>query len=228
MQSWSIIIYFYNEEGNLDKVCLQALDFLKPLEEDKKEIIFVNDGSDDQSLEKIKAITKNKSYVKFINHKKNIGIGASLKSGYKTAVMDNVCAVAGDGQFNINELRAFRSVPPKTVISFFRVEHKYYSFFRKSLTKTNRWINKLLFGIELKDVNWVKIYKRSDISGLIFQSKSSYLESEIIYYLKRKGLKMIQSPSFCLPRSYGHSKSVTSSSLKAVSWDLIKLFFNRS
>ena len=188
MQSWSLVVFFYNEEANIEKVCRQALDFLNPLEDNKKEIIFVNDGGTDQSLEQIKEITKEKAYIKFINHEKNLGIGASLKSGYKRAEMENVCAVPGDGQFNINELRAFRTVPPETVISFFRLKHEHYSLLRRWLTQINRWLNKIFFGFNIQDINWIKIYKTSAINELNFQSKSSYIESEIIYCFKAKRL----------------------------------------
>ena len=226
-QSWSLIIFFYNEEGNIEKVCRQAIDFLSILSDDNKEIIFVNDGSTDQSVKKARQITQGKSFVKFINHEKNLSIGASLKRGYESAKMENVCAVPGDGQFNVNELRAFRTIPSKTVISFFRISHKRYSFLRKGLTQINRGLNRILFGVNVRDVNWVKIYKTSSINGLNLQSKSSYIESEIMYRLKRKGFKVIQSPSCYQSRFLGQSKSVTISSLKGVGRDIFNLFISK-
>ena len=227
MQSWSLIIFFYNEEENVLKVCEQAIDFLAPLPEGKKEIIFINDGSSDQSVEQIKKIIEDKPYIKLITHENNLGIGASLKSGYKIAQMENICALPGDGQFNINELKAFRFVSPKTVISFFRVKHRHYSLFREFLTQANRWLNKLLFRLDNQDVNWVKIYKKSDISQLNFRSNSSFIETEIIYKLQCKACKIIQSPSQYQMRVYGHSKAVTWSVLKNVGRDIIVLLIKK-
>ena len=227
MQSWSIIIFFYNEERNIEKTCRQAMDFLSPLRDDEKEIIFVDDGSTDKSNKQIQQITNNKSYIKFINHAKNQGIGACLKVGYQMAQMENVCAVPGDAEFDINELRAFRNIPEKTVISFFRVRYTGYSVFRKLLTTINKWLNRFLFSFYLKDINWVKVYKKSSLKNLQLKSKSSYIESEIIYRLKNKRCKIIQSPSHYLPRQYGYSKSVTFSSLKSVCQDIIRLCVNK-
>ena len=227
MQSWSIVIFFYNEAGNIKKVCEQTMNFLSALKDDKKEIIFINDGSADESGELLRDTIKNKNYVKFVDHKKNLGIGACLKEGYKMAQMENVCAIPGDGQFDVNELRAFREIPPQTVVSFFRTKNRQYSLSRKLLSQTNKWINKLFFGFYIKDINWVKIYKTADIQNLNLKSKSSYVESEIIYRLKNKNCKIIQSPSRYLYRDYGHSKSVTASSLKAVGKDIINLFIRR-
>ena len=227
MQSWSIIIFFYNEAKNIETVCRQAMDFLNPLNNNQKEIIFVNDGSTDHSEEKIKNITKDQSYIKFINHKENLGIGACLKAGYEMAQMENICAVPGDAEFDLNELRAFRNIPEKTVISFFRVKHTGYSIFRKLLTVTNKWVNRILFAFYLKDVNWIKIYKKNGLKNLQLKSKSNYIESEIIYLLKKKNFKVIESPSHYLPRKYGHSKSVTISSLKTVSQNIVNLIFTK-
>ena len=203
------------------------MDFLSPLSNNQKEIIFVNDGSTDQSNEQIRKITDGKSYIKFITHQKQSGIGACLKAGYKMAQMENVCAVPGDGQFDVNELRAFRKVPLQTIISFFRTKNKDYSLLRKVLSKANKWLNKIFFRLHIQDINWVKIYKTSDLKKLDLKSRSSYIESEIVYKLKNKKCKIIQSPSRYLPRKYGHSKSVTASSLKAVSRDIISLIFKR-
>ena len=221
-QTWSIIIFFYNEAGNIEKVCRQVINFLSCLDDTQKEIIFINDGSTDQSNEQIRKMIKGKSYVKFITHQKKTGIGACLKEGYKIAQMENVCAVPGDGQFNIDELRDFRKMPPQTIISFFRTKNEYYSFVRKLLTKSNKLFNRIFFRLHIQDVNWVKIYKTADLKNLDLKSKSSYIESEIIYKLKNK-CKIIQIPSCYLPRQHGHSKSVTISSLKAVSWDIVNL-----
>ena len=222
-QSWSVILFFHNEADNIKRVCQQTLDFLSPLNDREKEIIFVNDGSTDKSDEQLRKMTEGKSYVKFITHQKKLGIGACLKAGYKMAQMENVCAVPGDGQFDLNELRAFRQTPSQTVISFFRIAKQEYSFLRKLLTKTNKWFNKIFLRLRMRDINWVKIYKTTDLKKLNLRSKSSYVESEIIYRLKNKKYKIIQSPSCYLPRQYGHSKSVTVVSLKAVILDIINL-----
>ena len=72
MQSWSIIIFFHNEENNIEKVCRQAISFLGLLKENKKEIIFINDGCTDNTCERIQKITGNKPYIKFVNHQKKI------------------------------------------------------------------------------------------------------------------------------------------------------------
>lgn len=224
MQSWSLIIFFYNEENTIEHVFSQAVDFLESIEQ--KEIILMNDGSTDQSLERVKKKTKGLNYVRFINHKINQGIGASLKKGYETANMENVCAVPGDAQFDLNELRAFKNIPQKTIVSFYRTKYNDYSFFRKILSYSNRLINKVLFGISVKDINWIKIYKNSQIKSLSLVSKSSYVESEIFIKLKKKA-KVIQVPNHGILRKHGTSKSVNIPVLTLVLRDILSTFITK-
>ena len=226
MQNWSIIVFFYNEEGNVERVCRQVIDFLKPLPDDKKEVIFVNDGSTDSSVECIERVMRGQNYIKFINHKTNLGIGTALKTGYKIAEMENICAIPGDGQFDLNELKAFRNIPSKTIVSFFRVSHPGYSFSRLILTKVNKWINRIFFSFYLKDVNWIKIYKKDSLKNLPLRSKSQFIESEIFYFLI-KTHKVVESPCHFLPRQSGASKAVNFVILVKVFIDVVYLFFFR-
>ena len=225
-QSWSIILFFHNEADNIKIVCQKTMDFLSFLNERQKEIILIDDASVDKSDEQVRQMMEGKSYVKLITHQKKLGIGACLKTGYEMAQMENVCAVPGDGQFDVNELRAFRQAPPQTVISFFRTVNKEYSLLRKLLTKTNKWLNKIFLRLDIQDINWVKIYKKADLKKLDLKSKSSYVESEIIYRLNKK-CRIIQSPSRYLPRKHGHSKSVNVVSLKSVFLDMVALTFKK-
>ena len=83
----SIIIPLYNEEIRLD-YCLDIIEkFLKKNTNFFFEIIFVNDGSIDQSKNKIlKFINKNKkkffnAKIKLISYTKNVGKGYAIKKG---------------------------------------------------------------------------------------------------------------------------------------------------
>jgi|TARA_B100001964_G_scaffold143978_1_gene158626 dolichyl-phosphate beta-glucosyltransferase len=83
----SIIIPLYNEEVRLD-YCFDVIEkFLKKNVKFFFEIIFVNDGSNDQSKNKIlKFINKNKKVffnakIKLISYTKNVGKGYAIKKG---------------------------------------------------------------------------------------------------------------------------------------------------
>ena len=66
----SIIVPMYNEEGRIKPFLPELLDFVKNL--DKYELILVDDGSTDRTLQILKEMTKDHN-VKIISYKENRG-----------------------------------------------------------------------------------------------------------------------------------------------------------
>jgi glycosyltransferase involved in cell wall biosynthesis len=202
-QSWSIIIFTYNEKGSLSRVIQKVQKVLIKISNPRHEIIIVDDGSSDGSEEVIRAFQKKDPRVRAVIHERNLGIGRALLSGYAAARYENVCAVPGDGQFDVNELLTFPRVEPHTFVSFFRKLQTGYSLYRRGLSAFNRLVNEVFLGFNLEDVNWVKIYKTQELRKLDLQLKSSLVESEICAKLIRRGATFIQTPSVYHPRTAG-------------------------
>ena len=106
----SLIIPCYNEEENLDKL-LNKLDFLlKEFDDEKIEIIIVNNGSNDNSHEILK---KNELYLKnkisILNIQKNKGYGDGIHQGINSSKGDVLCWFHADLQFDpIDAIRIFK------------------------------------------------------------------------------------------------------------------------
>ena len=233
MQSWSIIIFCYNEVNTISQMIDKCYATIQNMGVNDYEIIVVDDGSSDGSKSKIikQQVTYPDLIVKF--HAKNLGIGHALRTGYATAKNENICAVPADGQFDLDELIPFSEIIGNTIISFYRKENTTYNFFRNSLSKANKQINLWLNGFELKDVNWVKIYKNEGIQKMSLEIESSLIESEICakFLLMKYEVKEVESKY--LQRNFGVSKG---SSLKIISqamrdtlylWQVLRRFKNR-
>ena len=90
----SIIIPVYNEKNTIQKL----LNKIHKLSDIKKEIIVVNDASDDGSTNILK---KNKNKItKLIHHKKNLGKGAAIKSAQKFIKGDVVIIQDADLEYD--------------------------------------------------------------------------------------------------------------------------------
>lgn len=205
-QTWSIVIFCYNEVGSVRNVAEQAHQFLKTHAADG-ELVIVDDGSADGSTQVIQALAEELPLARAILHPQNRGIGEALRSGYDAARFENVCALPADGQFAVTELIPFASIPKRSFVSFYRKKIEGYNWFRNLLTWTNRQVNDQFLGIRLRDVNWVKIYKKDELSQLNLQLRSSLIESEICAKLILRGNQVTEAPSQHRPRKSGESKA---------------------
>lgn len=202
---WTLFIFCYNEEGSVGSVIDQAVRVASKLCENSFEVLVINDGSSDRSAEIINAKCEEYQRARVIHHKENLGIGSALISGYTNAKGTHVCGIPADGQFNVEELLPFRESERGEVICFVR-EDKRYNMYREFLTTFNQITNKVLLGLALQDVNWVKIYHLDDLRSIKPTMKSSLIESEMCAMLKAKGVNFIEVPSVYKERSAGDTK----------------------
>lgn len=222
-QSWSVIIMCYNEKGTIKQVVDECLTLLPSISNNQFEIIPVDDGSTDGSTQIINELAEKYSEIKPVIHGVNKGIGATLRSGYINAKMENVTAIPADGQFDINELIPHKTVSISNFVMFYRVENTTYSVFRNALSWLNKKLNRWLLGVVFKDVNWVKIYKNEHLQNLSLELTSSLVESEICAKMYYSGIQHIECKSKYKSRSYGTSKGASFKIVLQATKDLFKV-----
>jgi glycosyltransferase involved in cell wall biosynthesis len=205
---WSIIIFCFNEKNNLSKVLESVFEFVKNPQVQNYEILIVDDGSTDGSVEVINDKIKGKKNAKILSHAINRGIGQALRTGYFNAQLEYVCAIPGDNQFDIEELLKVKPFGSDTFYSFYRT-NLYKNSYRKLIHILNKLFNKWFLNIQIKDVNWIKVYRNDQLKKVDFQLQSSIVESEICAKLFKLGAKPIELPSKYLPRDYGTPKGGT-------------------
>lgn len=221
-QSWSVIIFCYNEHKTVGQVIEEAVEVLADISSNF-EVIAVNDGSTDGSGQEMDCMAQQHPQVKVVHHPTNKGIGSALRSGYDKASCDNVVAIAADGEFHMEELRPFAHVPENTLVSYYREVNTVYSSYRDLLSLTNRKVNKLFLGMELRDVNWSNIYKTKELKALNLKLTSSLIESEICAKLIRSGCRVIEAPSQYIERKEGKSKGGSLKIVWQAAMDTLKL-----
>ena len=223
-QSWSVIVFCYNEAGTVVNVIDQIEKLLDANRRGLYEIIVVDDGSTDGSTEKINAAKKTRpDVIRVVFHERNLGIGRTLIDGYKAAKNENVIGVPAVGQFNVQEMVPFLDVEEGTFVSFYRLETQYTTF-RTILSAANKYVNKIN-GIDLKDVNWVKIYKRKEITAFPWKLHSNLIESELCAKLLLRGNRSIEVLSYYHPRRSGKSKGASVRVVVQAVRETLKLIF---
>lgn len=93
----SIVIPLYNEEESLSKLTEQIVAALKQANL-TYEICFIDDGSTDDSLKKLKKLRETFNEIKIIAFRKNYGKSAALSEGFKLASGDIIITMDADLQ----------------------------------------------------------------------------------------------------------------------------------
>lgn len=91
----SIVVPCYNEE---DSLSIFHDEIEKTLTDMEYEIIFVNDGSRDSTLDEMKKLADIDSKVKYISFSRNFGKESALYAGLKNAKGNLVCVMDVDLQ----------------------------------------------------------------------------------------------------------------------------------
>jgi dolichol-phosphate mannosyltransferase len=92
----SVIIPIYNEENNI-QIVLEELISTLDKNNISNEIILINDGSTDNTINKINQFFNQKN-IKIISHQTNKGISNALKTGFDHTNNDTIVTMGADGQ----------------------------------------------------------------------------------------------------------------------------------
>ena len=98
IDSISIVIPSYNESQNINEVYRRTAEVIKKLNIKKYELIFIENGSKDNSLDLLKKINSEDKSVKIISLSRNFGYQSAIAVGLKYSQSDYVCVMDGDLQ----------------------------------------------------------------------------------------------------------------------------------
>jgi len=103
MKGISVVVPVYNEEDNVAQLYQELSTVLESMDTDY-EIIFVDDGSKDATLERLQEATSSHPAVKIIELRRNFGQTAAMAAGFDHARLDTVVTMDGDLQNDPREI----------------------------------------------------------------------------------------------------------------------------
>ena len=207
MKLRSLAAFFpcFNEEANVEQMVKRFMEVLPNLAE-QFEIIIVNDGSSDNTAKIADKLAAKYKEVKVVHHPKNLGYGASLRTGFNSARYDWVFFTDGDMQFDVTQLDRFIPFTTKyNVIIGYRKRRAEGSFRAMNATLFKLYID-LLFRLHVNDIDCAfKLLRRDVIQSLPLQSTGAFTSAEFLYRLKKQGQQFKQIPVDHFARKYGTS-----------------------
>jgi glycosyltransferase involved in cell wall biosynthesis len=203
MVSISIFFPCYNEQENVARTVEKALDVVGKLNIDF-EVIVVDDGSADKTGQIADGIAGRDGRVKVVHHKHNLGYGAALQSGFKTATKELVFYTDGDGQFDISEMPPLLALMEQyDIVSCYRLNRR-----DPIIRKINGWcwtrLICLMFGLKIRDIDCAfKLYKREIFDKIELSSTGALIDAEILARAVRKDYRITQKGVHHYPRTSG-------------------------
>jgi len=228
--SLSIIFPVFNEELRLKSSFNHIANFLRKKKKFKTEIIFVDDGSKDNSYNLIeKFINKLKRNsrinIKVIRSKNNLGKGHALKLGIKKAKYDWILTTDIDMSVSLFQFLDWlkkKLIKKKYSVYFGSRTHKKSivrkKFIRDILGNIMRFFVSTILDIKIKDTQCgYKLYKKR-VAKLIFSKIKNYgfdHDLELILILKSRNIKIKELPVKWIHRD---------NSRLNIYWDPVKMF----
>ena len=208
IKSLSIIFPVFNEELRLKSSFNHIKSFLKKKKKIKIEIIFVDDGSKDNSINLIDEFIKNfkskKVSFKFVKLKKNQGKGGALKLAIKKAKYNWFLTSDIDMSVSLFQLTDWlknKMIKNDALVYFGSRTHKKSivkkNFFRNILGNIMRFIVSKTLSIKIRDTQCgFKLYKNR-VAKLSFSKLKNYgfdHDLEIVLLLKSKNIIIKELP----------------------------------
>lgn len=190
--SLSLIIPVYNEEETILSAIESNLNALKKYLTNY-EIIIVNDGSQDNSQAIINNFINGKENFIAIEKEINQGMGSAVRLGIEHAKFDYILPVPADCPLDENTLNNFLSNLDKVdVLIGYRPQRVGYSLRMQINSIVFHKLISRLFKINLKDYNWIHLYKRKIFfdDGITISSNGIMMLAEILIKAERKGMFM--------------------------------------
>ncbi len=221
----SLVIPLLNEAESLPELYRWITEVMQR-ESFSYEIIFIDDGSTDDSWQVISDIAHKDAQVKAVKFRRNYGKSQALNAGFKIAQGDVVITMDADLQDSPEEIPALYEMITKEnydLVSGWK-KKRYDSKIKKNLpSKVFNWAARKVSGLQLHDFNCgLKAYKNQVIKDIdVYGEMHRYIP----FLAKNEGYtnigeKVVQHQA----RKYGETKFGSDRFIKGV-LDLISLWF---
>jgi len=200
----SVFFPFWNEEKNIENVVKKAIPVAEKVAQ-KWEIIMVDDGSSDKTLEIAQKLASENENLRVVTHQPNRGYGAALKEGFANAKYNLVVFNDGDGQFDFSEVTKFLDKIQNADIVIGHRKKRSDNPFRHILMNMLKIWDLVFFNFYFKDIDCgFKLFKKEAIDKIMpLQSEGAMVTTEILAKAKKNHLKVAQVEVNHYPRLYG-------------------------
>jgi glycosyltransferase involved in cell wall biosynthesis len=219
----SIVVTVYNEEGNIRPLVEQIAQALEGMD---YEIVYVDDGSTDRTVEELRAVRHER--LKVVELRKNYGQSLALMAGIDEAEGEYIATMDGDLQNDPADIPSLLQLAEEggwDMVAGERVNRQDGMFLRKIPSRIANWLLRNASGVRLKDYGCALKVFRSEIAKDLGLYGELHRFMPVLAHLE--GARITQVPVRHHARRFGSSKYGLGRTFKVVSDLLLMLFFKR-
>jgi dolichol-phosphate mannosyltransferase len=229
----SIIIPCYNEEESLPLLLEKLRPFLEVFPHNY-ELIFVNDGSTDKTVELINQLFSDKYPVKLISYEINRNLGGAVKEGILHVSMPYTVVLDGDCSYDpIDILEMYKHIDEYDVIS--ASAHHPDATFNFDLPWYRLMLSKgvvvLYFLATFKYLNSYtsifRVYDSEILKSITIKKDSFVAMTEMLVKLNNKKARVLDFPSDSNYRTFGVSKMRLKSTIMSHLYFLVEIILDK-
>lgn len=203
----------YNEEENVVSTVKKVSDILYSMNVDY-ELIIVNDGSTDKTLELLKRESETYKKLRIITYEKNKNIGGALKVGFERAKGDYIITIDSDLSYDAKYIADLYYEAEKS--NFDIIQGSPYMKggnalgvpqLRLLISKASNRFFSYIIGAKIHTVTgMLRCYKKEVIDSLVLESNGPEIMFEILSKSFLLGYKVKEIPAVLKGRERGKSK----------------------
>jgi glycosyltransferase involved in cell wall biosynthesis len=218
----SLVIPLFNEEESVTPLSHEIRKALSRVYIDY-EVIFVDDGSTDASLQKLKEITRTDNRFKYLSFRKNYGKSAALHEGFKATSGDAVVTLDADLQDDPHEIQnLLKKLEAGYDLCSGWKKKRQDPLIKKVSSKFFNFITRIISGVKIHDFNCgLKAYRKEVVENVKVYGE---LHRYIPVLASWQGFSVTEVPVNHHQRRYGKTKFGVSRFFKGFI-DLITVIF---
>ncbi len=199
----SVVIPAYNEEQNVTALLKRITEVFEPFER-SFEVVIVDDGSTDKTLELLQEHKQSKSWLRVIAFDRNYGQTCAMAAGFKAARGAIIATLDADLQNDPMEIpRLIEMLNECDAVVGWRLKRQ-DPWLRRVSTRIANNVRNKLSGESIHDSACsLKVYKRACLEGLtLYKGMHRFMPTLV----KMRGFKVMEVPVSHHPRYAGKAK----------------------